>query len=57
MSTNHAASSENVAPEPRPAEVPYFFREQCAGLVVKGNFMTLAQKPIYVELGEWLGHQ
>ncbi|TKA64045.1 hypothetical protein B0A49_11954, partial [Cryomyces minteri] len=57
MSTNHAASSENVAPEPKPAKVPYFFREQCAGLVVKGNFMTLAQKPIYVELGEWLGHQ
>lgn len=37
--------------------VPYFFREQCAGFVVKGNFMTLAAKPQLVEEGEWLAHQ
>jgi hypothetical protein len=38
----------------RPA---YFFREEYAGLIVKGNFMTLAAKPGLVEEGEWLAHQ
>ncbi|KAI9712947.1 MAG: hypothetical protein M1828_001506 [Chrysothrix sp. TS-e1954] len=37
--------------------VPYFFREENAGLIVKGNFMTLAAKPEIVEKGEWLAHQ
>lgn len=36
---------------------PYFFREEYSGLIVKGNFMTLAAKPAYVEEGEWLAHQ
>jgi hypothetical protein len=38
----------------RPA---YFFREEYSGLIVKGNFMTLAAKPVHVEEGEWLAHQ
>jgi hypothetical protein len=36
---------------------PYFFREEYSGLIVKGNFMTLAAKPVHVEDGEWLAHQ
>ncbi|KAF2461067.1 protein kinase-like protein activator [Lineolata rhizophorae] len=36
---------------------PFFFREEYAGLIVKGNFMTLAAKPVHVEEGEWLAHQ
>ena len=36
---------------------PFFFREEYAGLIVKGNFMTLAAKPVHVEDGEWLAHQ
>ncbi|KAF2156012.1 Mob1/phocein [Myriangium duriaei CBS 260.36] len=36
---------------------PYFFREQYANLIVKGNFMTLAAKPVLIEEGEWLAHQ
>ena len=35
----------------------YFFRDEHAGLIVKGNFMTLAAKPVHVEEGEWLAHQ
>jgi len=36
---------------------PYFFREEYSNLIVKGNFMTLAAKPVHVEDGEWLAHQ
>ena len=36
---------------------PYFFREEHSGLIVKGNFMTLARKPEHVDLAEWLAHQ
>ncbi|KAF2264579.1 Mob1/phocein [Lojkania enalia] len=36
---------------------PFFFREEYAGLIVKGNFMTLAAKPKLVEEGEWMAHQ
>jgi hypothetical protein len=36
---------------------PFFFREQYANLIVKGNFMTLAARPVLVEEGEWLAHQ
>ena len=45
---------ENVSPNRKP---PFFFREQYANLIVKGNFMTLAAKPVLVEEGEWLAHQ
>jgi len=40
-----------------PRRPPYFFREEYASLIVKGNFMTLAAKPGLVEEGEWLAHQ
>jgi hypothetical protein len=40
-----------------PRRPPYFFREEYAGLIVKGNFMTLAAKPVHVDDGEWLAHQ
>lgn len=36
---------------------PYFFREEHANLIVKGNFMTLAARPKMVDEGEWLAHQ
>lgn len=36
---------------------PFFFREEYAGFIVKGNFMTLAAKPQLVDEGEWIGHQ
>jgi hypothetical protein len=36
---------------------PYFFRDEYSGLIVKGNFMTLATRPTLVEKGEWLAHQ
>lgn len=36
---------------------PFFFREKYATLIVKGNFMTLAAKPVLIEEGEWLAHQ
>ncbi|KAI9819972.1 MAG: hypothetical protein M1827_006542 [Pycnora praestabilis] len=35
----------------------FFFREENAVFLVKGNFMTLAAKPKHVEVGEWLAHQ
>ncbi|KAF2761745.1 Mob1/phocein [Pseudovirgaria hyperparasitica] len=35
----------------------FFFRDEYSNLIVKGNFMTLAAKPILVEEGEWLAHQ
>ncbi|KAL5120247.1 hypothetical protein ACEQ8H_001805 [Pleosporales sp. CAS-2024a] len=35
---------------------PFFFREEYSNLIVKGNFMTLAAKPKFVEEGEWLAH-
>lgn len=49
---NRDASAENLNRRP-----PFFFREQYANLIVKGNFMTLAAKPVLVEEGEWLAHQ
>lgn len=60
MAQNDQAHSSNQAPQISQSSkknVPYFFREQCAGFVVKGNFMTLAAKPQLVEEGEWLAHQ
>jgi hypothetical protein len=49
------APSEASAPGSR--RPPFFFREEYSGLIVKGNFMTLAAKPKLVEEGEWLAHQ
>ncbi|KZF26450.1 Mob1/phocein [Xylona heveae TC161] len=52
-SPNANAHDGQVAVNTKP---PFFFREEHAGFVVKGNFMTLAAKPQHVELGEWLAH-
>ncbi|KAJ9668551.1 hypothetical protein H2201_001193 [Coniosporium apollinis] len=54
-----ATSVENSAPDQAPVnrKPPFFFRDEYAGLIVKGNFMTLAAKPVHVEEGEWLAHQ
>ena len=56
MSLDSQGAQEGLAPSTsrRP---PFFFREEYAGLIVKGNFMTLAAKPKLVEEGEWLAHQ
>lgn len=53
MIVNEQAHRDNLAQK----KVPLFFREDYAGLVVKGNFMTLAARPHLVEEGEWLAHQ
>ncbi|KAF4556898.1 Mob1/phocein-like protein 2 [Elsinoe fawcettii] len=63
-------TSLNPSPSPSPGPMidnpmnqdisnrrPFFFREQYANLIVKGNFMTLAARPVLVEEGEWLAHQ
>ncbi|KAL8950699.1 MAG: hypothetical protein Q9222_003285 [Ikaeria aurantiellina] len=42
-----------LTPEP----TKWFFRETQAKLGVKGNFMPLAAKPPYLDLGDWLAHQ
>lgn len=41
----------------QPRSVPFFFREENSILIAKGNFLTLAAKPAYVDKGEWLAHQ
>lgn len=38
-------------------KTPFFFKEENSGLIVKGNFMTLAARPEHVDKGEWLAHQ
>ena len=53
MMTNEQAHQANLAAK----KVPIFFREEHAGFIVKGNFMTLAAKPHLVEEGEWMAHQ
>ena len=40
--------------EPEPPK--FFFREKYAKLGVKGSFMPLAVRPIYVDMGDWLAH-
>jgi hypothetical protein len=53
MTTNDQAHQNNQQPKKQ----PIFFREEYAGFIVKGNFMTLAARPHLVEEGEWLAHQ
>lgn len=53
MASNDQAHQNNSAPKKQ----PIFFREEHAGFIVKGNFMTLAAKPHLVEEGEWMAHQ
>jgi hypothetical protein len=55
MSLDSQPPSDAQAPASR--KPPFFFREEYAGLIVKGNFMTLAAKPKLVDEGEWLAHQ
>ncbi|KAE9972351.1 hypothetical protein BLS_004061 [Venturia inaequalis] len=54
-------SFENSSPSDSQSSLsrrpPFFFREEYSNLIVKGNFMTLAAKPVLVEEGEWLAHQ
>ncbi len=40
-----------------PEETKWFFKEAYSKLSVKGNFMPLAAKPSYLDLGDWLAHQ
>jgi hypothetical protein len=57
---HQAMSYENMqsqSPDNQPRRPPFFFRDDYANLIVKGNFMTLAAKPVLVEEGEWLAHQ
>jgi hypothetical protein len=58
---HQAMSFENVSPSDSQSSLsrrpPFFFREEYSNLIVKGNFMTLAAKPVLVEEGEWLAHQ
>ncbi|KAL8698277.1 MAG: hypothetical protein Q9201_006664 [Fulgogasparrea decipioides] len=35
----------------------WFFKEAQAKLSVKGNFIPLAAKPVYLDLGDWIAHQ
>ncbi len=53
MTANDQAHQINQQPKKQ----PIFFREDYAGFIVKGNFMTLAARPHLVEEGEWLAHQ
>ncbi|KAF2428877.1 protein kinase-like protein activator [Tothia fuscella] len=57
---HQAISHENMQSQPQDNQTrrpPFFFRDEYANLIVKGNFMTLAAKPVLVEEGEWLAHQ
>lgn len=54
MSFDSNPGSDNSNQQRNP---PFFFREKYAPLIVKGNFMTLAAKPVLIEEGEWLAHQ
>lgn len=54
---SRSQSQSNMSYSAPPRKTPFFFREENTGLIVKGNFMTLAAKPEHVEKGEWLAHQ
>jgi MOB kinase activator 1 len=55
MAQNESAHQSNQAPQLN--KTPLFFRDENAGFIARGNFMTLALKPQLVEEGEWLAHQ
>ncbi|KAF2740026.1 Mob1/phocein [Polyplosphaeria fusca] len=60
LSSAMSFESQGPPPDAMPSgnrRPPFFFREEYAGLIVKGNFMTLAAKPKLVEEGEWMAHQ
>ncbi|GIZ40529.1 hypothetical protein CKM354_000386300 [Cercospora kikuchii] len=52
-----ANMTTNEQAQPAGRKPPFFFRDEYAGFIVKGNFMTLAANPLHVESGEWLAHQ
>lgn len=54
VAANEAAMHQAMKAQGR---IPQFFREQQSGFIVKGNFMTLAAKPVLIEEGEWVAHQ
>lgn len=56
MAQNDVAHQSNQNQVPT-NKAPLFFREEHAGFIARGNFMTLALKPQLVEEGEWLAHQ
>jgi hypothetical protein len=56
MAQNESAHQSNQAPQ-QLNRTPLFFRDENAGFIARGNFMTLALKPQLVEEGEWLAHQ
>ncbi|KAI9655333.1 MAG: hypothetical protein M1821_005480 [Bathelium mastoideum] len=51
------ASVQSMPSAPAPPRVPFYFREKFATLIVRGNFMTLAAKPMVIDEGEWMAHQ
>ncbi|KAI6822110.1 Mob1/phocein [Hortaea werneckii] len=57
--TQNTAANEAAMHQAMKAQgrIPQFFREQNSGFIVKGNFMTLAAKPVLIEEGEWVAHQ
>ncbi|KAK7535470.1 protein kinase-like protein activator [Phyllosticta citricarpa] len=58
MSASTASEAHHDAShQPGTRKPPYFFRDEYANLIVKGNFMTLAARPKMVDEGEWLAHQ
>lgn len=57
LSSSMSVAETSGSQSPSGRRPPYFFREEYSGLIVKGNFMTLAAKPVHVDEGEWLAHQ
>ncbi|CAK4031176.1 Hypothetical predicted protein [Lecanosticta acicola] len=58
MTTNNMQANEQAQQSKQGEKrIPLFFREKYTTLIVKGNFMTLAAKPVLVEEGEWMSHQ
>ncbi|KAL8691975.1 MAG: hypothetical protein Q9218_002899 [Villophora microphyllina] len=55
--SNIEDAANNGAEPQDPEPVKYFFKEANAKLGVKGNFVPLAAKPLYLDLGDWLAHQ
>jgi MOB kinase activator 1 len=55
MAQNESAHQSNQSSQLN--RTPLFFRDENAGFIARGNFMTLALKPQLVEEGEWLAHQ
>lgn len=55
---SNVEDSANNGGEPQvPEPIKYFFKEVNVKLGVKGNFVPLAAKPAYLDLGDWLAHQ